>query len=304
MNLTSAICDWNAYRYKLTKLGLTRDTTYDNQASISLHLADHFGPIDLADLRKSHIELYIGERMKTCQPVTIRGELNVLRQILNWCVDEQMLDQRPRFPTLAVPNVEQALPSDAAYAWVLTNLPQQHADALEFMLLTGLAPHELERLQPRDHAQWIEMPIIIPVDWEIINGMSAAIHIGHRPDFAVKQPSRRRTVPLNERAQLLWSTASFGKLPNAQVFPNNEATTKAIRRLHFDGQTVSGAERITPKMMRKWFASKLAGDVAEHVLQALLGHAPGSKITRQHYVRSNDAERVGAVGGLHFEGSK
>lgn len=298
MNLTAAVCEWNAYRYKLVALGLTRDTTYDNQARISLQLADHFKWIELADLRKSHIELYIGERMKTCQPVTIRGELNVLRQILNWCVDEQMLDQRPRFPTIAVPNVEQALPSDAAFAWVLRLLPEQHANALEFMLLTGLAPHELERLKPVDHSNYLASPIIVPKDWEVIKGCADSIAIGHRADFPVKQPSRRRVVPLNARAQQIWLTSGYDKLANQQVFPNNEATTKAIQRLKFGDQNVPGADRITPKMMRKWFASKLAGDVAEHVLQALLGHAPGSKITRQHYVRSNDQERSDAVNGM------
>jgi hypothetical protein len=38
--------------------------------------------------------------------VTVRAELNVLRQILNWCVDEQLLGARPRLPTVQVPNVE------------------------------------------------------------------------------------------------------------------------------------------------------------------------------------------------------
>jgi hypothetical protein len=55
---------------------------------------------------------------------------------------------------------------------------------------------------------------------------------------------------------------------------------------------------VTPKLMRQWFASQVAGDAPEHVLQRLLGHSPGSKITRKHYVRSQDEALAQAVGWL------
>jgi hypothetical protein len=39
-------------------------------------------------LRKSHIEFWLGERRKTCAPVTLQFEVNLIRQIFNWGIDE------------------------------------------------------------------------------------------------------------------------------------------------------------------------------------------------------------------------
>lgn len=279
---------WIAYRQRLVELKLVAPSTLMNQNAIVIVICRSLGDVELDGLRKSAVEIYVGERLQTCQPVTVRGELNVLRQILNWAVDEQLLTVKPRLPTVRVPNVEVSLPNDDAFEWVLANIQPPHSLALEFMMLTGLAPHELERLQRqdlRDHGP-------------------AAIGIGQRPDFAVKQPSRRRWVPLNARALTIWGQVSNGLRETGVVFPSVEAMSKAISRLrnsdpHWSPTAIpAGVDRITPKTMRKWFASRVANDQPEHVLQKLMGHAPGSKITREHYVRSTDDQTSQAVGAL------
>ena len=104
---------------------------------------------------------------------------------------------------------------------------------------------------------------------------------------------------LNKRASTILLQMTLGMPDTGLAFPSRESTEKAIQRMrkrHPDAP--AGVERITPKMMRQWFASKISGDVAENVLQALLGHAPGSSVTRRHYVRSNEAQRVDAVSNL------
>jgi len=55
--------------------------------------------------------------------------------------------------------------------------------------------------------------------------------------------------------------------------------------------------RITPHVLRKANATWLAvRGVHPRVLQSLLGHSPGSRITDQHYVQSTDeALRQAAV---------
>lgn len=282
MNVTDALLEWTTYRAKLCTLGLVAKSTLENQSAIAARLMDGFGSVPLADLRKSHIELWMGERLRNCAPVTVRGEMNVLRQVLNWCVDEQMLATKPRLPALSVPTTEDALPADEAFAWFLRTMPATHSDALQFMMLTGLSPHELERLQARD---------ISP---------AGEVLIGMRDDFAVKQPSRRRPVPMNPAARAIWFTAAAGLLPDAHPFPGVDAMQRAMRRhvLSRMQDTPAGAVGLTPKMMRKWFASKVAVEHGEAVLQRLLGHAPGSPITRRHYVRSNDRQLVDAVTGI------
>lgn len=298
--VADALASWLAYRGKLVALDLVARSTLDNQEQIVATIGRAIGAVALDRLRKSDIELFIGERLRSCSPVTVRGELDVLRQILNWCLDEGMLVTKPRLPTVKVPNTETALPSDEAFLWVLANVPAHHARALEFMMLTGLSPHELERVQVQDASAYRRMSDDFTLGSP---GELGELGIGQRPDFPVKQESRRRWIPLNGRAKTIWFQEASGAAADCEVFPSGEAMQKAIVRARDDasaktGQAVPGTERVTPKMMRKWFASKVASEHPEHVLQKLLGHAPGSKITRQHYVRSNDAQAQSAVESL------
>lgn len=286
---------WLLYRQRLQHLGLVAASTLKNQHAVVLRLEDGLGSTELADLRKSQIEIYLGERLQTCKPVTVQGELNVLRQVLNWAVDEGMLNQKPRMPTIRVPNEEKPLPSDDAFLWVLANVPAHHAVALEFMMLTGLSPHELERVKQCDAGLT-----------RVGDAIGTGINIGKRPDFQVKQESRRRVVPLNGRAEALWFEASAGVNGQGHPFPSVAAMQKAIQRTAGKPRSLSragtplGSDQITPKLMRKWFASKVSNDQPEHVLQRLMGHAAGSPITRKHYVRSTDEQQLEAVGGLRF----
>lgn len=281
ITLADACSRWCLYRERAVELGLVAPTTMLNQQQIvAASLIPGLGAIELEQLRKSDIDLWAGERLQHCQPVTVRAELNVLRQILNWCVDEQMLGARPRLPTVQVPSTENALPSEAAFVWALKAVATHHQSALEFMMLTGLSPHEAERLQVRDF-------------------QAGRIGIGQRPDFKVKTPSRRRWIPLNDRARKLWTVFALGKRPLDNVLPTSCSMQKALARARRgDAGAPEDARRVTPKLMRQWFASKVASEQPEHVLQRLLGHSPGSKITRRHYVRSADADLVAAVGGL------
>ncbi len=279
MSVTALIVDWLTYRERMAALGRVAPSTLANQRQIAATLTAALRSIDLAELRKSHVDLYAAERLQTCRPVTINAELGILRQILNWAVDEQRIVARPRFPTVSVPNVERALPCDDDYLWFLRTMSTHHGDPLEFMLLTGLAPHELERLHVGD-----------------LDRAASEIVIGGREDFRVKQESRRRRVPLNDRALSLWEWRTTGLAPDAAPFPRATAMQKAMRRHFLESiEAPAAADGLTPKMMRKWFASKISEEHSEAVLQRLLGHAPGSPVTRRHYVRSNADQLERAV---------
>lgn len=261
---------WLAYRGQLTACGMLGEGTHRNTGKIARMWSDELGEFDIAAIRKSHIELVLGKLRKTRSPATLQGDLKILSQLFLYFVDEQMIEQKPRFPTISLPNVELELPSDADFIAALKAVPAHHRASLEFMMLTGLAPHECERLQLQD-----------------FSADRATVSIGMRDDFKVKTEARRRKVPLNGEARNLVAYCPF---------PTVAATEKALQRARGDMPT--SAHCITPKMMRKWFSSKLANECAEHVLQRLLGHAPGSKVTRKHYVRSNASDAERAVSSL------
>lgn len=282
MNITTLAQNWLAYRARLVELGSIAPSTHANQTQIVSTICKTLGQLDTVALRKSHVDLFIASRRIKCKPGTVSGELDVLRQILNFAVDEQIIPARPRLASVPIPNVETPLPSDEDYAWYLRTMAPKHGDALQFMLLTGLAPHELERLHVCD-----------------LNADAAEIRIGQRADFRVKQPSRRRSIPLNVAAARLWFEHAAGLPQDAVLWPSAAALQKAMRR-HFLARSdaPARADGLTPKMMRKWFASKIATKHSEAVLQSLLGHAPGSPITRRHYVRSSTDQRRNAVDTL------
>lgn len=300
MDLSTVINRWLTYRAKLGALGAVRQSTRDNQEKVGGVLTKALGDLQVTALRKSHIELYAAGRLQTCKPVTVAAELDLLKQILAWAIDEKLMTEadRPRFPTVSVPSEEAPLPPDEAFAWILANLPQRHSQALELMMLTGLSPHELERIQTRDIGPKPGSLVVAGYPFE------KGLLIGMRADFLVKQPSRRRWIPLNGRALLIWHETTLGTTADFHPFPSVEAMEKAMRRLvrsasrRLNDLPPEGVDKVTPKTMRKWFASKVSNDQPEHVLQRLLGHAPGSPITRKHYVRSSDEQLVDAVGGL------
>lgn len=282
MTLRDLFDRWLAYRHTMASLGALAQSTFANQAASCGPLTAALGAIPIDDLVKSDIDIYVARRLQTCRPVTVHAEVALLRQILNWAVDERLLAERPRMPVVSVPNTERPLPADDDYGWFLRTMAPKHGDALQFMLLTGLAPHELERLETRDYSM-----------------VTNAITIGGRPDFAVKQPSRRRDIPLNRAASILWGKWTIGTMPTHHPWPTGPAMQKAMRRHVLDrDDTPLGADGLTPKMMRKWFASKIAVEHSEAVLQRLLGHAPGSPVTRRHYVRSNNVQLREAVDAL------
>jgi integrase len=56
-----------------------------------------------------------------------------------------------------------------------------------------------------------------------------------------------------------------------------------------------GSARLTPHGLRKSYATRYAlGGVPQRVLQANLGHSPGSKVTDQYYVFADEQVRQSA----------
>jgi integrase len=278
MTLADLIDRWLAFRAQLAGLDGIAPSTEAKQRQTANSLSRMIGETSLSELSPSAILLWSKARTKEVAATTHDGEMRLLKQILNWAVDEAIIAQRPKLPTVKVANVEAPLPSDEDYVWYLRTLAPRHAEALEFMLLTGLAPHELARLQPRDMTH-------------------DGLFIGAREDFRVKAEARRREVPLNRRAAMIWSRWSLGLAPDIPVFPTEAAMQKAMKRRGCP----PGSEGVTPKMMRKWFASMVAAENSEAILQRLLGHVPGSPVTRRHYVRSQDEALRGAVAGLGID---
>jgi integrase len=270
-----AVNDWLLHSRALVDAGAKAESTHRNQSRIAALLLEYFGPAPVEDVRRTVIELYAARRRQArISPTTINAELIVLKAILNHAVEVGHLEGAPRFKRLQAPIVEKDLPDPELVKEFVATLPAQHRHPLLFSMLTGASWHEVERLT-----------------WDDVDFRAGVVRIAHTTP---KTQARRRELPMSKAVRALLHVA--GETETNLVFPK-AGSTRAYMNTH--RRKKYGA--ISPAVMRKVFASTAANEVPEHILQRLLGHAPGSPVTRRHYVRSTkkqQAEVMERVGGM------
>jgi integrase len=263
------------HRTELARLGQGRLQTISVLRRRSRPLIAAMGDDDINLLVASRFELYMAHRAHAgIAAATINQEMSFTQTVLRWADREKLPVSLTTTPRMKVEATEERIPDMATVASVIDSMPPHHRDAARFMAATGVSPHELERIAPCDIA-------------------ANELHIGKRAGFFVKVAARRRTIPLNAEAVAIATRVAEGREPTVPMFPRRAAIAKALRR----ARTRRDAN-ITPKAMRSLFASMVALKQPEHVLQPLLGHAPGSPTTRRHYMRSNNDTLRAAVAGV------
>lgn len=270
---------WHLHQESMVKAGRISAPTLRSYAKALRPLVDHFGAADVSALTTIQTDNYAAWRRthgaggRTVKSSTINHELQVLRSILTYASDAGLLSaDPPRVRSMPNPTIEEDLPDTAVIAAIVDRLPPHHAMALRFSALTGLSWHEVQRLQWRDIDPWRKL-----------------INVGRRSTFITKTAARIRSVPITKEVATLLRRvqgAQRGTVAGeAPVFPAAGGTAKALLRDRRHGEP-----EVTPAMMRKLFSATLAAKrVPEAQLQRLLGHAPGSKVTRKHYIRSQAA---------------
>ena len=219
--------------------------------------------IDLTEIKRYQAHR-LGEKRKE---VTINGEKRVLRQLLGWLVKQGELVAVPEFPRLReerrifdVPTVEEVVA-------LLGHLHGAVKVLVWLMAETGMRPDEARNL-PWAHVDADEGVILIRP------------HHAWRP----KTPTSVRQVypsdTLMGELLRLPRTGDFvfaGTDPGKPVQNVRTAIATAAKRAGF---------RHSPaiKLFRKAFATTLAErGINQTIVGDMLGHAPGSKVTAQHY---------------------
>jgi integrase len=249
--------------------------THRVQFAVMASLVNFFRVENIEDVNNRMAMEYIADRVEAgLAPSTINAHLRVLRTLLNFAQDAGYITEVPRLRSVRERIKNDTLPDPKTVEAFLKTLDQRHADALRFSQWTGLSWHEVER-----------------IEWQDIttNGTTTSLEIGERFDFTTKTEQRRRTLPLSMIARNLLKEIGRGS-PTDKIFPAAKGTRDHMNRMRthkFGG--------ITPATMRKMFASAVARTAPEVVLQKLLGHAPGSTVTRKHYVRDIEGDLYAAM---------
>ncbi|MGE0716348.1 MAG: tyrosine-type recombinase/integrase [Alphaproteobacteria bacterium] len=269
---------WLAHQQRMVEgRRITASTLDGNRKSVRV-LAREIGDKPIAAFTRIDADNYAAARTAAgLRGATVNRELKALRSILMFASEIGLLDQDPpRVRPVPTASTEAELPDTAAIRAVVDRMPRQHRNPLLFSAMTGLSWHEVCRLR------WCD------IDW-----WRKLINVGRRDSFTVKTAARIRSIPMTKEIESILRSqqATVDAHGDQPVFPAAAATRQALLR-----ERRHDEPEVSPSMMRKLFAATLAArNVPEAQLQRLLGHAPGSKVTRKHYVRSQAAMLAAAM---------
>ncbi len=218
------------------------------------------------------------------RPATINSDLATFGSVMRWAIKQGHLDKAPateqipaRRPRLVVPTPEEA-------ARIIDALPKRLQPLGRFIAETGCRPGEAKHLE-----------------WDCVDEVNGWVEIRAREGWTPKTQESERRIPLNDAM-----IALLRELPKdgPYVFPGMTPDTPigSFRKAFNTAVAKAGITRngkpvhLTPKSFRKAHATWQAlRGVNERVLQGLLGHAPGSRVTKQVYVQVTEEAKRAAV---------
>ena len=210
------------------------------------------------------------------QPATINSEVGTLKQILK--------EGRKRGAAI-VPEIERIrqiprkveIPTEAEMVRLIEAAPARLRVLLAFLAETGCRRGE-----------------VLNLTWDAIDETNGFASIEPRDGWTAKTNASYRRLPISEGLSKALSnlprTGPYvfpGKKPGNPMRDFKRALSSAVSKagLVRNGKLM----RITPRVLRKANATWLAErGVHPRMVQALLGHSPGSRITEQHYIQTTD----------------
>jgi len=244
-------------------------------------LLAYFGDRDVSAISQTEIKRYQVHRIDAGRkPVTINGELRILRQLLGWLVDQGELAALPKVPRLAEERRWLDIPTPEEVVRLLDHLRGPVKVLIWLMAETGLRPDEARNLP-----------------WAHVLGDQGAILIhSYRAWKPKTSTSARRVYPSDELMREMLRLSRTGDYvfpgtdPSKPVQNVRTALGTAAKRA---GLTRNGKPYLpTIKLFRKAFATMLAEQgTNQSVVGAMMGHAPGSKMTDQYYTFVRDAAK-------------
>jgi len=241
-------------------------------------LLDYLGDLAVSLLDEGRMLAYQDHRLRMGRrPATINSEVGTLKHILKEGVKRGAIAGVPEIERIPQPAKRVDIPTELEIVRLVAAAPMRLRVLLAFLAETGCRRGEAFNLT-----------------WDAIDEQGGFATIEPRAEWTPKTISSNRRLPVS--SGLL---AALLKMPRVgiYVFPGrdpNKPMTSFKRSLasavKAAGLVRNGKPmRITPGVLRKANATWLATrGVHPRMLQSLLGHSPGSRITDQHYVQSTD----------------
>lgn len=218
---------------------------------------------------------------------TINGEKRTLRKVMRWGQKKGYVVKLPDFEIRGSAAREADIPTPAQMARLIDNLPKRLRTLVRFIAETGCRSGEAFHLT-----------------WDCVDGERGAVHFRPHDGWSPKTKQSVRWVFINPQLLALvlelGRTGRYvftGRKADRPITSIKKALATAVRKagLSKDGRLM----KITPHVLRKAHATWLAmSGVPQRVLQARLGHSPGSAVTDRHYTQTMQEAEQGAAFSL------
>jgi integrase len=234
------------------------------------------GGYDISHIDERRLVAYQEHRLAMRRkPNTINGELRSLRVVLGWAKKRGLINDVPTAEAIPILRREVAVPTPMEMARIIVHLAPNLAFLVRFLAETGVRKGEAFYLT-----------------WADVDEVNGIVAIRSKEGWTPKTQHSERRIFLSPG--LLNQLRSQPKL-SQWVFPSREPS-KPITR--FDDALAAAVRaagvlrngnpiHLTPHVLRKanatWQAMR---GVVPSVLQSMLGHAPGSKVTERHYIQA------------------
>lgn len=270
---------WKEWEERRVRTLRKRQGSHDTDLARLKYLATFFGSGHVITITTERVEEYVDIRIsrRSHSPETINGELRTLRKIMRWGAKNGHVSNLPEFEMNPSRSRDVDIPSPADVARLIAALPARLRVLVKFLAETGCRSGEAFNLT-----------------WDCVDEAGQFVDFKPHDGWAPKTSQSIRRVYLDqdlaESVRRLPRQGRYvfpGRKPNRPTTSIKKALATAARKARL---TARGRPmKITPHVLRKAHATWLAvGGVAPRVLQAKLGHAPGSDITDRYYVHATD----------------
>ena len=265
-----------------------RSTTFREDGYRLNVLKAELGAEDIKGITARRISRFQAVRIRAGRhPMTVNREISTLRLVLKWAKKSNLIDTLPEIEKIPVPPIRAVIPTPEEVVRIIYALPLRLRLVVWFMAETGCRVGEAFNLS-----------------WDCVDEVGGFVEIITREGWTPKTNQSERIVPLNlDLVDMIRHLPKNG----VYVFPGEDLDTPIgnIRKAFAFAVAKADIRRkgkpvhLTPKVLRKAHATWQAErGTHESVLQGLLGHAKGSKVTKQYYIHTTQEAKRAAVTSL------
>ena len=248
-------------------------------------LTKFLGDQDLATIDERVLVEFQSWRLQQGRsPSTVNSDIGTLSVVMGWAIKHGHISEVPKVERIPVRRKQAFIPTPEEVVRIIEALPHRLQPLIRFLAETGCRKGEA-----------------INLTWDCVDEVNGFVEIQSRDGWTPKTMQSERRIPINDsllevlRDLPKESIYVFpGRTPDLPIGCFKKTLNEAVRnaRIERRGKPV----HITPQTFRKAHATWQAmRGTSESVLQDLLGHAAGSRVTRQFYVHVTEEAKKAAV---------